>query len=441
MAGTPSRRDILRLGGAAVAAAATGPFVWTPARAQGFNWKRFQGTELYLLLTKHPWIDVLEKNIPEFESLSGMKIKWETLPEIQARQKLTVEMTGGSSGIDAFFTSLHVEKKRFFKAGWYTPLNKFIQDPTLTSPEFDWNDVTPGAKAGATQADGSISALPAFVDVNVLFYRKDIFAEKGATPPKTLSELEQTAQKLHAPPTTYGIVLRGLKNANATQYPSILFPMGGTYIKDGKAALDSKEGIAAMDLYTRLLRQYGPPGVVNFNWYEASAAFFQGQVAMYLDGVNFASQFEDPAKSKVVGKVGYALLPTGPAGAVAPIYITGMAVSSASRNKEAAYLFAQWATNKPNAVRELQAGVGVGRIAAWDHPDVKGKGRMPAEWYAAYQASLKNGRQGLPEIVAVTEYRDIIGVAIQRAIEGAPAAQVLAQAQKEFQELLSKTEG
>jgi len=121
-----SRRTVLRIGGAALAGASTGPFVFTPARAQGFNWKRFQGKELYLLLTKHPWIDVLEKNIPEFESLSGMKVKWETLPEIQARQKLTVEMTGGASGIDAFFTSLHVEKKRFWKAGWYQPLNRFL---------------------------------------------------------------------------------------------------------------------------------------------------------------------------------------------------------------------------------------------------------------------------------------------------------------------------
>ena len=60
---------------------------------------------------------MLEKNIPEFESLSGMRVKWETLPEIRARQKLTVEMTGGSTDIDAFFTALHVEKKRFWKAG------------------------------------------------------------------------------------------------------------------------------------------------------------------------------------------------------------------------------------------------------------------------------------------------------------------------------------
>jgi len=56
----------------AAAGAAAGPFVFTPARAQGFNWKRFQGKELFLLLTKHPFVDVLEKNIPEFEALSGM---------------------------------------------------------------------------------------------------------------------------------------------------------------------------------------------------------------------------------------------------------------------------------------------------------------------------------------------------------------------------------
>jgi multiple sugar transport system substrate-binding protein len=432
-----TRRTFLKT---VAAAAAVGPFVSTPARAQGFTWKRFQGKELFLLLTKHPFIDVLEKNIPEFESLSGMKVKWETLPEIQARQKMTVEMTANSGGIDAFFTSLHVEKKRFWKAGWYHPLNKFLDDKSLTSPEFDWNDFTPGAKAGVTQPDGSISALAAFVDANVFFYRKDLFGPKGLTPPKTLADLEPLVQKLHAPPGTYGIVLRGLKNANATQYPTILFPMGGTYIKDGKAMLDSKEQVAALDLYTKLLRQYAPPGVVNFNWYECSASFMQGQVAIYMDGVNFASQFEDAAKSKVVGKIGYAVLPSGPGGHFSPIYITGMAVNAQSRNKEAAYLFTQWATSKPNMVRELMAGVGVGRTSTWDNPDVKAKPKMPADWYQAYQASLKIGRQGLPEIVGVTEYRDIIGVAIQKAIEGAPAAQVLAQAQKDFQDLLNRTE-
>jgi hypothetical protein len=42
--------------------------------------------------------------------------------------------------------------------------------------------------------------------------------------------------------------------------------------------------------------------------------------------------------------------------------------------------------------------------------------------------------------LAVIEYRDIIGLPIQRAIEGAGSEEVLAQAQKESQGLPDKTE-
>src|SRR5204862_7518523 len=93
-----TRRTFLKSVAAGVAA---GPFVSTPARAQGFTWKRFQGKELFLLLTKHPFIDVLEKHIPEFESLSGMKVKWETLPESEAPQKMTAGTTENPGGIAA----------------------------------------------------------------------------------------------------------------------------------------------------------------------------------------------------------------------------------------------------------------------------------------------------------------------------------------------------
>jgi multiple sugar transport system substrate-binding protein len=117
-----------------------------------------------------------------------------------------------------------------------------------------------------------------------------------------------------------------------------------------------------------------------------------------------------------------------------------MAVSTQSKNKEAAYLFCCWSTNKQNAVRELLAGVGVGRASTWNHPEVKAKPKMPQGWYDAYLESLKIGKPGLPEINSVTEYRDIIGVAIQKAIEGAPSAQVLAEAHKDFQDLLNRTE-
>jgi multiple sugar transport system substrate-binding protein len=436
-----SRRQCLKLAAGTVAGLAMGPFVITPARAQAFNWQRFRGTELFLILTRHPWVDEMVTHIPEFESLSGMKVKYEMLPEIQGRQKLTVELTAQSGGVDAFHTALHVEKRRFWKSGWYQPLNRFLEDTSLTAPDFDWNDFVPAAKAAVTEPDNTISAIPTMVDFFALFYRKDIFQQKGWKAPQTLAEMEDYAQKLNAPPGMYGIVARGLKNANATALACILYAMGANYLTpDGKSALGTPEWVKSVDYYAGLLRRFAPPGVVNFNWSECSSAFMQGNVGMYFDGINFANQFEDKEKSKIAGKVGYAMLPAGPAGRVAPTYTNGMAITAHSRRKEAAYLFLQWSTSKQNALRELLAGVGVGRASTWTMPEVKAKPRMPADWYATYSESLKVGRPGLPEIVDVTQYRDIIGVAVQKAIEGGKVEPLLADANREFQEMLEKTE-
>ncbi|HWU37641.1 MAG TPA: extracellular solute-binding protein, partial [Candidatus Acidoferrum sp.] len=290
-----TRREVLRWGATMAAASGAGPFVITVARGQSFNWQQFKGKELYLIFFKHPWADEIVKYVPEFEALTGISVKYEILPEIQARQKLVVEMTSASGGLDAFLSSLHVEKRRFWKAGWYEPLNKYLDDKSLTAPDYDWNDFTATSKAAATQPDKTVSALPCFVDPDILFYRKDLFQQKGLRPPKTLEEMDSLAQKFHDPKNNlYGFVARGLKNANASPWAYILFAFGGEYLTpDRKSAMNTAPWVKGLEYYSGMLRRYAPPGVVNFNWYECSAAFMQEQVAMYFDGVNFATQFED----------------------------------------------------------------------------------------------------------------------------------------------------
>ena len=438
-----SRRDALRLGATVAVGVAVGPFVMRVAgAADAFSWQRFKGSKIFIQFSKNPWAETMEKLLPDFEKQTGIKAEFATLPEIQARQKLTVEFTGGSGGIDAWYTSLHVEKSRFWKSGWYLDVGKFLKDPTMTAPDYDWNtDVPDAAKQLVTQRDGTISALIFQVDPWILFYRKDLFQQKGLKPPKTLAEMEEFAQKFHSAPNLYGFVARGLKNANAPAWDWVLFSMGGNFqTKEGKASLNTPEAVKAMDYYAGMLKRFAPPGVVNFNWYECSSVFMQSQVAMYFDGVNFAGQFEDKEKSRVAGKVGYTVLPAGPGGHFSPVFGNAVAVSAQSKNPGPAYFFAQWATSKQSAINEQLDGNGSVRTSVWNDPEVKAKAKMPPEWSQAYQDSMKIGRLGLPEIVGVTEYRDIIGVAIQKAIEGAKSADVLAQAQKEFQEVLDKTE-
>jgi multiple sugar transport system substrate-binding protein len=437
-----TRREVLRLGAGVVAGAAVGPFVLrTAGAADAFNWQRFKGTKLFVLVSKNTWADTMEKMVPDFEKLTGIQVEVSVLPEIQARQKATVEFTAGNSGIDVWYTSLPVEKRRFWKSGWYTDLNKFLKDPTMTAPDYGWDDIAAGVRKAVTQSDGTLSALPVLVDPFIFIYRKDLYAQKGLRPPKTMGEWEEQAQKLHNPPGTYGFVARGLKNANATSFAYVIYALGGEYLtKDGKSALDSPVWAKAVEWYAGMLKRFAPPGVVNFNWYECSSAFQQAQVASYVEAASFAGPFEDKEKSKVAGQVGYSVLPAGPAGQVPPFFTNAMAVSPQSKNQGAGYFFIQWVSSRQSAIKELLAGVPSVRAAAWNSPEVKAKARMPADWNAAYLESLKIGREGLPEIVDVTQYRDIIGVAIQKAIEGGNSAQLVAQAHKEFQEVLDKTE-
>lgn len=409
-----------------------------PADA-AFDWQQFKGESLNILFNKHPHNTVIEENIPEFTKLTGIAVQFEDLPELQGRQKLVVEFAGGGGNIDAFNASYHVEKVQFSKSGWFLPLNDMIADKKLLSPEFDWNDVPEPGKKAVTLADGKIVGLPSFVDVSIMAYRKDLLEAKGMKLPTDHTELEAAIKALHNPSANmYGWCARGLKNANMTQWPCQFLNWGGKYIENGKAMLDTPAGEGSLDWYARMNREFAPPGVVNFNWSEVTAAFLQGQVAFMEDGINFFTQYEDETKSKVKGKVGYALVPKGPGGQIPPTYTPGFAVSAKTKKQGPAFLFAQWATGKTMGINAQIAGVGVARLSTWDDPKVKAAQKMPRDWVDAFIQGNKIGVPGLPEIAAVTEYRDTVGALFQGAIEGGNSKDIIKKANDAFQAILDK---
>ena len=65
---------------------------------------------------------------------------------------------------------------------------------------------------------------------------------------------------------------------------------------------------------------------------------------------------------------------------------------------------------------------------------------MPDDYIIASAKSCEMGRIGLPYIVAVNEFRDILGIAITNAIEGADAKKELDIANKRIKDLIAKTE-
>jgi multiple sugar transport system substrate-binding protein len=434
-----SRRAVLAGAAAASALGATG----LPARAAEPQWKKYAGTRLEVILAKGPRGDNLQKYIKEFTELTGIEVESEQIPEQQQRQKAVIELASGKPSFDVIHLSYHVQKRQFEKAGWLADITDYIKDPTLTTPDLTESDFSAAGLAYAKDDKGRMLSLPWSVDYFILYYNKELFAEKGVAVPKTLDEMVDAAEKLTDPKKgTFGFVGRGLRNANMTLWTNFYLDYGGEFLDaKGNILTDGPEAIEATRLYQKLLTKYSPPGVAGFNWMESMASFTQGRSAMWIDGVGWAPPLEDPNASRVVGKVGYTVVPAGPKGQYSATYGDGIGVAAASKNKEAAYLLCQWVVSKKQGARLVQAGGGVPfRNSVLNDPEVQAGVKLPREWLQSAIDSAKISKLGLPVVIPVAEFRDIVGAALTATLSGADPATELKKAHEQYRPILERSE-
>ena len=432
-----TRRSML----AGTAAAAAGFAL--PAYAAEPQWKKFAGTTLEVNLIKGPRGDLLQRHAAEFTELTGIKVSSEVIPEQQQRQKAVIELTSGRPSFDVVHVSYHVQKRQFDKAGWLADLTPYLKDPNLTGSDLVESDFSPGGLQFAKTEKGELRSLPWSVDYFILYYNKDIFQKAGAKVPETLDEMAQLAEKLTDPKAgIFGFVGRGLRNANMTLWTNFFLNYGGEFLDaKGNITTDGPESIEATKLYQRLLTKSAPPGVAGFNWMESMAAFTQGRAAMWIDGVGWAPPLEDPNASRVVGKVGYTLVPKGPKGQYSATYGDGIGITQASKNKEAAFLYCQWAVSKTMGARLLQSGGGVPfRNSVLNDETVRAGVKMPPEWLQSAIGSAKISKLGLPVIIPVAEFRDLVGAALTATLSGADPATELKKGTEQFRPILERSE-
>ncbi|ARO33660.1 sugar ABC transporter substrate-binding protein (plasmid) [Rhizobium sp. NXC14] len=436
----PTRRGFLA-GTAALGASSM--FGMRPAAA-AVDWKRFAGTTLEANLVKSPRSEILTKYLSEFEELTGIKVNAEATPEQQQRQKTTIELSSRKPSFDVVHLSYHVQKRQFEKGGWLADISGFLKDASLTDPSLVESDFAEAGLAFAKDANGILRSLPFSVDYWIIYWNKALFEKKGLAYPTNFEELASAAEALtDASANTYGFVARGLKNANTPVWTTLLLGYGSSPLgPDGKLRTTSQEAIDAAKLYQRLMTKTAPPGVSGFNWAEAQSAFLQGKIGMWLDGVGFAPPIENPEKSRVVGQVGYGIMPKGPKAQAAGTFGDGLGVVAASQKKEAAYLFCQWAISHDMGARLLQAGAGVPfRQSVLADAKVREGVKMPGSWLDAVAGSGKISQLALPVIIPVTEFRDIYGVGLTNMIGGADPETELKKATAQFEPVLAKSEG
>jgi len=396
--------------------------------------KRFAGTTIRFVAANHAWTDTIKPLIPKFEEETGIKVNFEQFFEDQLTQKLTIELTAKSDSLDVFMVRPLQDGKLFIKNGWLADITDFAQDP-----EWDFSDFAQGAVAPFMQ-DNRLYGVPLITEREILYYRKDIFEKHNIQVPQTLEELKEVAARLNDPKNDfYGFVARGQRSPAVTQFSSFLYSSGGDWFVDGKATLDTPEAISAFKLYGELLREYGPPGVLNMSWPQALGVFAQGKAAMYTDADSLFPNMLDPEKSIVPEEnIGFAVFPAGSAGRKSyNVTSWGLGINSNSKKQEAAWEFVKWITNKENSVFVQGAGNPGPRNSAWQDPEgVKAFSKDLAD--VMNEASRIGVGYDRPLVVNVGEARDIIGEVIVTSIEGGNVENAAKAANAKFQELLDK---
>jgi len=399
--------------------------------------KPFAGKKLSIVTANHPWGEAIKELLPQFEASTGMKVDVQSFFEDQLVQKLTVQLTAGSVTPDVFMYSPLQQAKLFVKNGWIAQIDDYVKQDAA----YDFNDFSK-ASIGSNTVDGKLYGVPIITEQHVLYYRKDLLEKAGIAVPKTMDELMAAAAKLHDPKNEiYGFAARGQRSALVSQISSFMYSEGGDFMNGDKATVNTPEAIKGMTTYATLLKDYGPPGVLNMSWPQAIGVFAQGKAAFFADANSLFKNVTDPEKSKVADQVGFAQFPAGKEGSK-PFNITswGLAMNAKSENKDAAWAFMKWASSKEIVLATQKKGNPGARLSVWENPE--GTVAYPKELAEVTKETQKGGvDHSLPAVDKVSEARDIIGAIVQEAIGGKDIATVAERANKEFQVLIDKERG
>ena len=324
------------------------------------------GISISVIAQRTPAWEAIDAGLAEFEASSGMKVSIKYFEETERRSKTRIDSATKAGAYDVYYVD-EANIAEFVSADWLVPLLDYYPAKYNFDDFFEW-------MRNVGSIDGKAYYAPTFGGGDFLFYRKDLLDKAGVSVPKTMDELVAAIKKMNNPPEIYGFATRGLRGSgsNVWRWQDYFAAYGGQWLDaGGNPVFNSPAAVKATQLYLDLLK-YCPPGASTSTFSDNIEAFRAGKVVFFLDGDVFYDMMEDPSKSQVAGKVGYAPPPTPiPSGA----YTHGLAISKIGAKtegeKKAAGEFIAWATSKELELLRLEKNIMGNRMSTLNSDAMK----------------------------------------------------------------------
>ena len=179
---------------------------FSPAWAADYDPMKYAGTKINMLVVGSENIDHAFRDLlPELQAETGIEVEI-TSPAIGPLIQKTVQILQAEQSGFELIQYLGFLAPQFVGTGSFTKLNSFIDDPSETAADWDFQDFIQAAvnnvgiydvEAGKRGQGSDVYAVPSGPGGSgIYFYRKDLFDAAGLQPAKTWAEFHEAAKAL-----------------------------------------------------------------------------------------------------------------------------------------------------------------------------------------------------------------------------------------------------
>ncbi len=404
---TPVRQALLELTqeGLLVRVPGRGTFVAEP-RLPGGN----GGTVSLRVVTETGWAEPLRQIVLLWNRdhpHQPLHLAIEELPYPRMRERLVEMVAAGTAPDISLLDSAWLAE--FAAMGYIVPLD----DIAPGWEEEHAPDLLPAAVAANRYRDRLV-ALPANVDVTVLWYRRDWLEAEGLAPPRAWEDIiaigrhfQRADVRARYGADVYGLLFVGGRRGGETttyQLLPFLWAAGGDLIAGGHVMVNSKATVRFLAFLRDLIVRYRvtPPEVTGYKWNQAALLFAQRRAVMAVGGLYEIALMREArgwTEEDFLKRVGMAPLPAGPGGQYATLGGMSYAIFRQSDRPEIALRFLEY-TARPEVVRLFWRTSQ--RHVAWLHLTPSAR-LAPLLAASAHLLAYGRPRPALPEYTRVSE--------------------------------------
>lgn len=383
-----------------------------------------RGRVVRALLVGGPMYDGLYERLSLFEAETGLRVEIvDRLPHPELNARVRREFEAGDPDVDLLSTHTKYSPSQ---AQWLSPLEDVVE-------RFDAEDLLE-RPAELALIDGRLLQYPRNLDLRLLYYRSDLFADPGARAefegrhrrplrvPETWDELVEVAIFLTQPGLS-GFLFPGRDSGLFGTFYEMLVAAGGDlFHPDLTPAFDSPAGVWAADRLAELhhRRRVTPPALPEWHYDDISREFREGRAAMVCDWPGSDYLYHDPVTCRVADRVGMALLPAGFSGRRAAYAgCHSFAIPKVARNRAGAARLLRFLTSPESQLAEARRGALPVRRSALE--EIRREAAASTAQASRFDL-LSRSMEWLiipPRFAAYPACEDALWESVQRAVTGA----------------------